>query len=344
MRAGIVIVMAGLAGCSAAPEAVTPPAAAPEVRFVRVSGDTQAARVEGVGTVALQRETSLGFTSAGRIARLAVNEGDDVRGGQLLAALDATTTSADLASARAERERAAAEYARSSALLEQGWVTKPRVESARAALQAADARVRAAGFQTRNAVIAAPGPGVVLARLAEPGQVVAAGTPVLVLGERASGFVLRVPLADREAARLQSGAPATVRLAAIENALDGTVREIAGRADRATGSFAVEIALPADRRLRSGQIGTASIVASGSGSVALAVPPAAVFAPRSGEAFVYVLDGKARQVRLRRVTIADTRDNAIRVTGGLAPGEWVATSRIDRLTDKMAVRPIGLDR
>lgn len=338
MRFGLCLIALVLAGCGAQSKTEAP-SAPPQVRIAQVGATLVAGQVEGVGTVALERETSLGFTSAGRIARVTVNEGDSVRGGQVLAALDSTTVGADLAAARAERERAAAEYARASRLLADGWVTRPRVESAKATLEAAEARVRASGFQQNNATIAAPGPGTVLSRLAEPGQVVAAGTPVLVLGERASGYVLRLPVADRDAARLRIGAPATVKLAAIDDLLTGQVREIGGRADRATGTFAVEIALPDDQRLRSGQIGSATIVATGA-SPTLSVPPAAVFAPRAGQAFVYVYDEAARQVRLRRVSIADTTDATIQVTGGLAKGEWVATSRIDRLADKMAIVPL----
>lgn len=333
--------MLALAGCGPATPTREAPAAPPRVRIAQVGGDAGGAVVAGVGTVALRRETQLGFTSAGRIARLTVNEGDTVRPGQLLAALDATTVSADMARVAAERDRATAEYRRSATLLKQGWVTAPRVESARAAMLAADAQARSAGFQRANAAIIAPGRGVVLARLAEPGQVVPLGTPVLVIGEEASGFVLRLPLSDRDAARLRIGAPAQVVLAALGDApLTGRLVEIAGRADRATGSFAVEVALPDDPRLRSGQIGDARITATGAGPAAPVVPSAAVFAPRAGVAFVYVVDRAARRVRLRRIAIAETGDTGIRVTGGLRPGEWVAASRIDRLRDGMIVTPI----
>lgn len=314
----------------------------PQVRIAQIGGTAIAPIVTGVGTVALRRETSLGFTSAGRIARLGVNEGDTVRRGQILAALDTTTVAADLTRATAERERARAEFARSDGLMQQGWITRPRLESARAALLAAEAQVRAAGFQRANATIAAPGPGTVLARLAEPGQVVAAGTPVLVIGEEASGYVLRLPVSDRDAARLTLGAAAQTTLAALDDAvIVGRVIEIAGRADRATGTFAVEIALPDDKRLRSGQIGNARITANGVGATTLAVPPSAVFGPRAGEALVYVVDLATSRVHLRKIHIGEANDAGIGVTGGIKPGEWVALSRVDRLTDGMKVAPLG---
>ncbi len=347
MRRGVILATAALLASCGKP-ATAPkeaPAAPPQVRVAPVGGDMQAAEVSGVGTVALRREASLGFTSAGRILRMTVNEGDRVHRGQLLAALDTTTVAADLARARAERARAAAEYKRSETLMAQGWITRPRLENAKAALESADAQVRAAGFQTANATIVAPGSGTVLARLTEPGQVVAAGTPVLIIGEEASGYVLRVPLSDRDAARLTAGTPATVTLAALGDVpMSGRVVEIGGRADRATGTFAVEIGLPDDKRLRSGQIGNARITAGGAAATVLRVPANAVFAVRAGEGFVYVVDRARKTVALRRIAIAEADDGGIRVTNGLTRGELVATSRVDRLKDGMTIDPIGLPR
>lgn len=327
-----------LAACGQQPTAVAP--GVPQVRIAQVGGATVPDTIIATGTVAWRRETSFGFTSAGRIATIAVDEGDGVRSGQLLAALDSTTVAAGFSAARAERNRAAAEYVRSAKLLEQGWVTRPRVDNARATLAAAEANVRSAGFQSRNATIVSSGPGVVLARLTDAGQVVAAGTPVLIVGEASGGRVLRLPLADRDAARLRVGAPATVRITAVEMELTGSVIEIGGKADKSTGTFVVEIGLPDDPRLRAGQIGTVSIVANGLGTPSLLVPPAAIFAPRAGQAFVYVVDPATKRVKLRRVSIGETTDNAIRVTGGLQSGEWVATSRLDRLADGMAIAPL----
>lgn len=333
------LALVALVACGRQPAPSTD-VAPPQVRIAQVGGAAAPDQVAATGTVGWRRETTLAFTSAGRIAVMRVDEGDTVRPGQLLAALDSTTVSASATAARAERDRAAAEYARSAKLLTQGWVTRPRVDNARATLTAAEANVRSADFQSRNASIVSPGSGVVLARLADTGQVVAPSTPVLIVGEASGGRVLRVPLADRDAARLRIGAPATVRLAAIAGEFAGTVVEIGGRAQQDTGTFMVEIRLPDDARLRAGQIGAVSIIASGLSNLSLAVPPAAVFAPRAGQAFVYVADPRTKRVKLRRVNIGEASDTAIRVTDGLRPGEWVATSRLDRLVDNMAIRPL----
>lgn len=338
---GWVMMAAGmmLAACSG-----EEPAKAPEpvldVRVASVGSTSEIGRISAAGTVALRRETALGFTSPGRIVRLSVNEGDRVARGQLLAALDATTTASTLASAEAERVRAGREYERSRDLFAKGWVPRPRVDSAEAALRAAEANVRSAGFQAANSRILAPSAGVVLSRLAEPGQVVAAGAPVLVLGDASSGHVLRLAVADADATALRIGTPAEVSIGALGDAtITGRIIEIAGRADPATGTFLVEVALPADARLRSGQIGTARMLAQGSTTTALAVPPQAVFAARAGQAFVYVIAGG--KARVRRIEVAETTDSSIRVLSGLRAGERVAITGIDRLSEGEAVRIVA---
>lgn len=330
-----------LSSCTTAPSV---PEADPliSVRLGQVQSADVAQSVAGAGTLALRLETPLGFTSAGRIAQILVQEGDIVRRGQLLAVLDTTSVEADLAAANAEVVRAEAELKRSSILLKDGWVTQPRVDSARAAAEAARAAVRSRRFASDTARIVAPNNGVILARSAEPSQIVNAGTPVVVIGEASGGFVLRVALADRDIARIARGTPASVQFEGLgPEVFKGQVIEVGGRAGIGTGAFEVEIAVPRDARLRSGLIGTAVISASPppTSSKAVVVPPTALFAPRAGGALVYVV-GDDNRARLRTVTIDDTRDEGVVVTGGIAAGEWVAVAALDRLQDGQQVSPV----
>jgi multidrug efflux pump subunit AcrA (membrane-fusion protein) len=142
-----------LSACTSAPPAakVDPLIS---VRLGQVQAADNAQFVRGAGTFALRLETPLGFTSPGRIARILVQEGDVVRRGQLLAVLDTTSVEADLSAASAELVRAEAELKRSSTLLKDGWVTQPRVDSARASAEAARAlRVTPHVFLRRAAAL-----------------------------------------------------------------------------------------------------------------------------------------------------------------------------------------------
>jgi RND family efflux transporter MFP subunit len=339
-----VALLIGLAGCSAKPLATKadPPI---EVRLGQVQSAESSQSISAAGTLALRLETPLGFTSSGRIANIYVQEGDSVRRGQVLATLDTTAIDANLASAVAEQVRADAELKRSAILLKDGWVTQPRVDSARAAADAASATVRARKFATDTARITAPSNGVVLARSVEPSQIVDAGTPVVVLGEQSGGFVLRVPLNDRDTARVMKGAPATILFEGIgQDVFRGQIIEVGGRAQAGTGAFEIEIAVPRDPRLRSGLIGTASIASAGPAAARQPlVPPTAIFAPRAGSALVYVV-GADNRARLRKLSIGEATNNGVVVTGGISPGEWVAVSAIDRLTDGKLIAPTKMAR
>ena len=332
--------LVALAACS--PEEKAPQADKPlAVRVAEVGRADQVNEIDVIGTALWRMETPLGFTSAGQIARVLVNEGDRVRRGQVLAVLDTTPVQADLAAAEAEARRSGSEVSRLSVLFKQGWVTKARLEAAQAGAETATAAVRAKRFALDTARIVAPSDGVILLRTAEPTQIVAAGAPVVTLGEAKSGYVFRAPMNDRLASRIGIGSPATVRFQALgDEALQGRVVEIGGKAARATGTFDVEIGLPSDQRIRSGMIGNAKI-ASGVGVTSLPrLPAAAVIAPRAGEALVFVIDAK-NVAKLRTVQIGDASDGGVEVKSGITPGERVAVSGLDRLRDGMTVQAVA---
>jgi len=295
-------------------------------------------RLEIAGTVRLKRETQLGFSTPGRIAAIAVLEGQTVAPGQMLARLDPTGLDAAMLSARAEAVRTEADRRRTATLLANGWVTRARMEGADAAATAARARVAATGFDARLGRIVAPVAGIVLRRAAEPGQIVAAGTPVLTLGETGSGYVLRLPVSDTALAGIHLGQPAEVMLPALSAApVAATVGEIAARGDDRTGTFQIELRLAARPGLRSGLIGTARLAGTAAAAGPVAVPAGAVFGARADEGFVYVYrpDGT---VAVRLVRLGAVDDRSVVVTGGLVAGERVARTGVDRLRDGMKVR------
>lgn len=335
-----IIALMMLAACSGEEPAVK--AAEPlAVRVATIGGGTEVGAVELIGTAAWRIERPLGFTTAGQIAQIYVNEGDRVSQGQLLARLDTTPVEAELSAASGEQRRSRAEVERVAALYKQGWVTKSRLEAAEAAAATTSASVRGRRFSVDTARIVAPSSGIVLLRQAEPLQVVAAGAPVLVVGDASSGYVMRAPANDRIVAGIALGAPAQVRFEALGNeVLTGQVREIGGRANRGTGTFDIEIALPADDRLKSGMIGRALITASARPAAATIVAPsAAVLAPRAGEGLVYVID-RGNRARLRTVQLGEVSDAGTVITRGLARGDRVALSGFDDLREGLRVRPV----
>lgn len=311
------------------------------VQVVTVQQENLLRTINAVGTVRYRRETPLGFTTTGKVARVRFEEGDFVKRGELLAALDTTSVGADVSVATAERDRARSEFERLRSLYADGWVTKSRFEAAEASVLAADARVRQASFASGTAQLYAPSSGVVLTRNVQPGQIIAAGTPALILGEGDEGFIFRVPIVDRDASKLRVGMAADISIESLDGApISATISEIDGRANEATGAFSVQFRLASRPQLRSGQIGTATIklAASDSGG-SLQIPAKALFGVRTGEGLVYVVDADSR-VETRNVAIERVTDEFVIVSGGLKAGDVIVTSGLEKLRAGSKVRTI----
>lgn len=332
--------LALLASCGdQADKAAVAPANVPSVQIFTAEKESVSREITAVGTVRYRRETPLGFTTAGKVAAVRFEEGDFVKRGALLAALDMTAVGADVSVAAAERDRAKAEFERLRSLYADGWVTKARYEAADAAVKAAEARVRQAGFAQNTAQLYAPSSGVVLTRNVQPGQVIAAGTPVLQLGEADEGFVFRVPIVDRDASSLRIGMAAEISIESLGGApLTASITEIDGRANEGTGAFTVQFRLPNRPQLKSGQIGSALLRLPASANANhVQIPASSLFGVRTGEGLVYVLDAESR-VQTRNVAIERVTDDFVIVSGGVQSGDRIVISGLEKLRTGMRVR------
>lgn len=331
-----------LVSCGGDASSGTESATSEETLLVRATTPT---RVNGQellkasGTVRARSETVLSFTVPGRVQSVRFDEGAQVGAGTILARLDPSQVAAATASAQAEVVRAQGEYDRQKFLFERGWVASPRIESAEASLKSARAQLRATRFDSTRATITSPVAGTILTRHVEPNQIVNPGEPIVTLAESARGFVMRVPVSDRYLSRLTLGAPAAVSIPALgADPINGQVVEIGARGNEFTGTFEVEVALPAQSGIRSGLVGDVAITLAGSNAdeQLIAIPSLAVFDARAGEGFVFVEeDGKA-QAKL--VSIARIDGNATLISSGLDENARVIVSDVERLRPDQPVR------
>ena len=148
------------------------------------------------GTVEVT-EVNLGFKVAGRIAELTVDEGQRVKKGDRLAALDSAEmenivaqNSAAVAVVEAEQERARKDYDRAIALVASEVIPPQQLDSARKSYDSAMAQMRqaraalmASRDRLRDMVVVAPVSGVILRKNSEAGETVAAGAGVYSLGD-----------------------------------------------------------------------------------------------------------------------------------------------------------------
>jgi RND family efflux transporter MFP subunit len=287
------------------------------------------------GVVSARVQSDLGFRVPGKVTARLVDAGQVVRKGQPLMRIDRTdyglgaqAAHNTVAAARARALQTAADERRYRDLVSAGAVSASRYDQAKAdadaakaqldaALAQADVAINAAGYS----VILADADGVVVETLAEPGQVVAAGQPVVRLAH-AGPREARVNLPETIRPAIGSVAQATL-FGAHGLAGPAHLRQLSDAADPQTRTFDARYVLE----------GAAAQAALGS-TVSIAIPDGQGAAPANQVplsalydnghgAGVWVLSGPdgALKVHWTPVRVSALGEETATVTAGLAPGQ-----------------------
>ncbi|MFN0186646.1 MAG: efflux RND transporter periplasmic adaptor subunit, partial [Aquabacterium sp.] len=252
-----------------------------------------------------------------------------------------------LAQARANAAAAAAERERSEDLFRQGFIGQARLDEARRAASVASSLVEAAQAQAQANLqgpeldaalareaearaaldvarsrlaqmrITAPTDGVVLVRLAEPGQIVQPGTRLLELSlDGALQLVAQVD--EKYLSQITPGQPATVLADAFPaQRFAAQVASVAPGVDAQRGSVEVKFALASPPAFLRSDLTLSIEVETARRAQALVLP---VQALRAGDSVLVVEDGRAvaRPLRIGIRTL-----QALEVLQGLKAGEAV---------------------
>ncbi|MCC6927955.1 MAG: efflux RND transporter periplasmic adaptor subunit [Gemmatimonadaceae bacterium] len=336
----LLLLLAAACGRGNAATSDTSPRAIP-VDVEQVQRQSLAPPVIATGTLGGKEEVPLSFSTGGIIARILVEEGRAVRAGELLAELSPVPVSAEVAKAEQGRGKAERDLARVRALHRDSIATTEQLQDATTALAVAEQNLKAARFALDHSVVRAPSNGVVLRRLAEPNQVVGAGTAVLIVRTAQRGVVLRAGLPDRDAVRVHLGDSAVVTFDALPGErYRGRVTQRASAASSLTGTYAVELALESRAEpLASGLIGRVEIRTRGEGSLPTLPLEALVEADGDSAAVFVVARGSDRGTR-RAVHIARIVGDRVALSSGVEAGEWVVVRGAAYLDDetRIAVR------
>jgi membrane fusion protein, multidrug efflux system len=331
-------------------------AAAPEperaVRTQLVSAGSASASHEYAAEVKARVESRLSFRVPGKLLMRTVDLGDTVKAGQVLARIDAqdlklaqAAASAAVMAARTNRDQAGADYKRFVDLQRQGFISAAELERRDSAFKAAQAQLEQAraqadvqGNQAAYAQLTADGAGVVTGVEAEPGQVLAAGMPVVrVALDGPRDIVFSVPedqLARVRAAASQPGA-LKVRLWGGAETSPLKLREVAAAADPVTRTFLVK----ADAGKLDVKLGqSATVVLDLPQQVGVIKLPLSAVLQQGGKTSVWLLDKASMTVKPQPVQVGGAEGNEVVVVGGLSPGQEVVVAGVHVLNPGQKVK------
>ena len=210
------------------------------------------------------------------------------------------------------------------------------LKSAAGQLQSAKGKYLGAAAQLSYSEIRSPINGVVTDRSLYPGEMAAAGTPLLTVMDTSS-VIARAHIPQDQAALLKLGDKAAITVPGEEDPIEGKVTVVSPALD--PNSTTVEVWVQAKNpkgRLRPGTSVQISMLARAVPN-SLFVPAAAVLTSPDGSNYVMVAgsDNKAHQ---KTVKTGIKQGDQVQIVEGLAEGERVITSGAYGLPDNTKIR------
>ncbi len=293
------------------------------------------------GEIRARHEVALGFRIGGKVTQRLVDAGARVKAGQVLARLDSSDAGLQVGAADAQYQLALAEVKRYRLLVSKNFVSQSALDAKEAALKSLTAQSALAGNQSSYTTLVADKAGIVTATLAEAGQVVAAGQPVIRLAQDGEREVA-IAIPESQYAGLKLGMQAEVVLWSElggDKVRSGHVRELSPAADAVSRTYAARVALDDD----SAPLGMTAQVrlataAHAQASAELLVPISALF--QQGEQAALWIVAPDHSVSLRAVQVASYRDDGAVLHSGVVAGERIVSAGVHKLNAGEKIRPV----
>jgi RND family efflux transporter MFP subunit len=350
------LVLAGATLLLSACEEEAPPVAE-RVRAIKTFTVTEAAggNVRRYsGTILAADRTSLSFAASGSVESVAVNQGDRVQAGQLLAALDpkpfqldVDAARADVRSAKATLEQEALALDRQRILFKKKIAAKAAYDKAAAAEAAAreevnvvESKLALAVRNLEKAKLIAPFDGIIATRDVEPFVEVSAGQTLFEINSDGTlELVLSVP--DAQIGRLTVGQDLAIDVGTVaECGCAGEIVEIGATSGPANAVDVKAIFFGAPPDLLPGMSGEATITVAGPGTARGYLVPLDAIAPaetETGQGFVFKYSPESETVTKVPVSAGEGRENLLEVVEGVEPGDVIAAAGVSLLRDGQKV-------
>jgi RND family efflux transporter MFP subunit len=267
--------------------------------------------------------------TAGRISRILVDVGDNVKKGQVVAEMDQT----QLAQIELQLKNNETEYNRLKELYEVGGLSKSDLDAIEMAYNVSKTQYN---NLKENATLVSPINGVITARNYDAGDMYAMSAPIYTV-EQIVPVKLLVGISETDYTKVKKGDSVEITADALPGqTFNGKVRKIYPTVDPATRTFTVEVVIDNNNSaLRPGMFARAKVNFGMNNSVV--IPDVAVVKQQgSGERFVYVLN-EDNTVTYQKVVLGRRMGAEYEVLEGLSDGAKVVTGGMIRLKDGIKV-------
>jgi RND family efflux transporter MFP subunit len=319
------------------------------VRVMPVNEYNALEKIPVSGQFTTDDEVMLSFKTTGIINKIFVKEGDAIKKGELLATLNLTEIDASLQQAQLSYEKTNRDLQRLNNLYIDSVATLEQVQNGKTNRDLAAQQLNTARFNRQYSEIRAEANGYVLRKLANEGQLVNSGNPVLQTNGAGSGkWILRAGVTDKQWTVIKTGESAEIRVASrAGQTLAGKVTRKSESVDPSNGLFSIDVTLSNKQpgNIAAGMFGTGVIseiehpTAEKSGNETWSVPYEALLDGDGSSGFVFVTNDN-KTARKVKVTIAGVEKDHVIVSQGLEKTKFLIVSGSAYLTDNSTIQII----
>lgn len=285
-------------------------------------------------------ETSLSFKTGGIVKSIFVNEGDRVKKGQLLAALELNEIQAQVSQARSAHKKTQRDFNRVQNLYRDSVATLAQMQDAKTGLDIAAEQLKIANYNLGHSEIRAVNDGYVLKKFVNPGQLVGPGTPVLMTNNVTKGdWILKAGISDHDWSIVKLGDPALVQsdVNPSQNIEAVVLRKSEG-VDPSSGTFFVELKIAKNQpvKIASGLFGKAEIYPDHSSKM-WAIPYQSVMEGDGNSGFVFVTNNLQTAHKVP-VSIFTLSKDSVFINSGLDDYKYLIVSGSAYLNDRSEIK------
>ncbi len=286
----------------------------------KVRRETIGDRLEAIGTIYANESVTVTAKTQGIIRTIAFDDGQTVKKGEEIAAIDAGVEDAAVNVELANLEQQRKELARIQSLAASNNIALSRLDEITASVKKAEANVAAARVRSTDRRIVAPFSGIVGTRRISVGALVSPGTAVATLDD-ISVVKLDFSIPETFMSSLHPGLEIEAAASAYKgHVFKGKVIAVDARVDATTRSVNVRALIPnEDLLLRPGMLMIVDLI--NDPRDALMVSEAAVV-PENGVQYLYVVSADNVANRMP-VTIGTRRNGLVEIVKGVKEGDLV---------------------
>ncbi len=262
------------------------------------------------GHVMPDREVHVRSEVAAQVTEILIEEGQNVKAGDIIATLDIDDRQAKLDKAIAKTAEAQKKYNSLKSLNQKGYTSQTKKDEALATLRSAEADQKLMALEIENTKIKAPFDGIIDHQNIEEGDYVRVGDEAFTIVDN-DPLIVTVHVPQHEIGALKINGMAAIKLATGQNK-QGKIRFIAPRAEQTTRTFRVEVEIPNPDNLPSGISATALIPKKS--ITAHFISPALLALGEQGETGVKIVNDE-NVVEFYEVKIVKAEPSGVYVTG-----------------------------